>query len=380
MSSTEAQTPVQAVFERLRGPAAVLLLAVNGFLLIVGLLSIATSSLDLSDALATSRGGFAGLTQVLLPALAVVLVAVVQPAKDKLVPLACMIALGELAFSILLGLITNLSIFAASYSTAGTKFAGFLEGLAWIVLLAGVAFVVLQMMMAARGAANPAAAQGGYGGYPGGQYGEMPGQGMPGDTGARPAAPYGGQAGYPGQPQQPQQPQQQDWPGQQQPGQDWGQPVPSGQPTQAWNAQPAWPGQQQPGQPGQPGQHQGQPAQQPGQDWGQPQQSAWPSQAPTSGQPAPFAPPSSGVPYGQPSSGVPYGQQPSSGMPYGGAYPAQQPGYGSAHQAAPTSGFPQPTSGYPGPNNPGNQDTNIVNVNDLLPPDQQQHRGPRHGE
>ncbi|GAA0267695.1 hypothetical protein GCM10009539_63200 [Cryptosporangium japonicum] len=369
MSSTEAPTPVQAVVERLRGPAAVLLLAVNGVLLLVGLLAIATSSLDVSDALATSRGSFLGLTQVLLPVVAVLLVAVVRPTKDKLAPLVSMIALGELAFSVLLGLITSLSIFAASYSTAGSKFASFLEGIAWVALTAAVAFFVLQVLMAARGAAAPAGAQGGYGAYPGAQ-----GQGY--DTGARPAAPYGGQAGYPGQPQQPQPQPGGEWPGQQQPGQDWGQPaqpqpgqdwgqpVPSGQPTQAWNAQPSWPGQQ-PGQ--QPGQVQPQS--------GPPQAGQWSSQVPTSGQPAPFTPPSSGVPYGQPSSGVPYGQQPSSGVPYG--YQGQQPGYGSAHQAAPTSGFPQPTSGYP---NPGSQETNIVNVNDLLPPDQQQHRGPRHGE
>lgn len=362
MSSTEAQTPVQAVFERLRGPAAVLLLAVNGFLLLIGLLSIITSSLDLSDALASSRGNFVGLSQAVLPAFAVVLVALVQPAKDKLVPLVSMIALAELGFSALFGLIANVSIFAASYS-AGSTFVAFLEGLGWIALVAGVAFLVLQMMLAARGAARPAAAQGGYGAYPGapgGQYGEAPGQGAGGygDTGARPAAPYGGQAGYPGQPQQPQQ--SQEWPGQAPQGQpEWpGQPVQAGQPTQAWQGQPSWPGQQQPGQ---------QPSQQ------------WPSQAPTSGQPAQFVPPSSGVPYGQPSSGVPYGQQPSSGMPYGapGGYPGQQQAYGGTHQNAPTSGYPQPTSGYP---NAGAQETNVVNVNDLLPPDQGQHRQPRHGD
>jgi len=369
VSSTEAETPVQAVFERLRGPAAVLFVAVNGFLLLVGLLSILTSSLDLTDALATARGWFLGLGPALLPALALVLVAVVRPAKDKLVPLVSLAAVVELGFAALFGLITMLSTFASGYS-AGSSFVAFLEGLGWLALVGGVFFFALQTLLAARGAAPKGAAAYGQGGYPGGPYGQQqPGQHQPGPDGW-PGQPQPGQsqpgqsgqghqewpsAGQPGQGQPPQGQPQQGQPGQGQP--EWGQPAQSGQPTQGWAAQPAWPGQQ-PAQPGQ-----------------------WPSQAPTSGQPA-YNPPSSGVPYGQPSSGVPYGApgQPSSGVPYGGpggAYPAQQPGYGSAHSAAPTSGFPQPTSGYPAPSE---QHTNVVNVNDLLPPDQGGYRPPRHGD
>ncbi|GAA3385580.1 hypothetical protein [Cryptosporangium minutisporangium] len=372
MSSTEALPPVRAVFERLRGPAAVLLLAVNGFLLVVGLFSIPTSSLDVTDALATSRGWFLGLAPALLPALAVVLAAVVNPPKEKLVPLVSIVAVAELGFAALFGLVTMLSTFAAGYST-GSKFVAFLEGLAWLALIAGALFFAVQTLLAVRGS-RPA--QAGYAGYPGAPYGE----GMPGDTGSRPAAhtgavpmPGGSPYGQPGQPQQGWPPQQGSWPGQ---GAQQGQPT-GAQPTSG--AAYGTPGQSSwPGQPGGPGQPAG------------PGQSQWPSQAPTSGQPGAYAPPSSGVPYGgqpgQPGQG--YAGQPASGPPYGapgpaGAYPAPQPGYGPP-SSAPTSGYPGPTSGYPTPpgsaGRPDAQDTNVVNVNDLLPPEQGGAHRPRNAD
>jgi hypothetical protein len=277
--------------QRLREPAAWVLLAVAGVQLFAGLIELFAGGGDNSGGFKyraygeISDGFFTQVSTVALVALAVALVTVIGPAPTRQARTIVMGALGVVGGMALFGVVSWLAslLVDSQFAGGGDKLAVFLYGaskLAVIGIAGWFVFAVFQAMQPAR-PQGQAQMPGGYPGYqqggqqqfgqpqPGQQYGQpeygqQPGQQQFG----QPQPGYGQQPYQPGAEGQPAPQAQPDYgqqPGQPQPGQQYGQPQ-FGQPQQPGEYQPGQEQQgYQQGQPQQPGQQQyGQGAPQPG--------------------------------------------------------------------------------------------------------------------
>jgi hypothetical protein len=358
---------IRGEVQRVREPAALLLLAGTALSVIGGVWVLLSSQNQLLDAINFGTGAnvgaglnfgdrslqafsyFGAVYVTALPVVAVIL-ATLAGAKVARAREITMAATVLQALALVLGVVAWLGAFGSHLTTSG-KTQSFVIDLGCIAVSVAALLFTLAVMRSSElqgssAAAVPAtgqqmpvpqmAGQAGYGqGYAQqaaraqqGQQGQQAGYGQPGQYGYT-------QPGYGQQPGRAPQGQ----PGQGQPGQ--GQPG-QGQPGQGQ------PGHGQPGQ-GQPGQ--GQPGQ--GQQQGQPGQGHQPGQ-PAHAQPS-YAQPS----YGQPGTGYAQpGQQPGQQQPYGQPGYGQQyaqPGYGQQYaqpgygqQARPQQGYAQPGQTPPG--------------------------------
>jgi len=315
-----------------RDLGALTLLAVNGLLLLIGLLSLLTGlASDLPDSFKgraeVEFDTFAGLVPVLLPLAAVALTAVVAAtARARLVLLLTLVEYGVSALFALVCLFAAFVLeLGRTYSLSLVDAFGALFGrLAWLALLGVAGFLVVRLMQRVYTAPKPVrVAPAGYPGYP--QPGYPGGYGQPAAGYPQPQPP----AGYPGA-------------------------APTGYPQAPYPPVAAEPSGQYPryqGGYGQPGY--GQPAQ--ADPYAQP--TAPFAAQPTSAQPT-SAQPASGQPaYGQPTSGQPAYGQPGYGQPgYG------QPGYGQPEPPTAASAPPAGADGVPaaapetGTAHPGTED------------------------
>ncbi|MEU5907642.1 hypothetical protein [Micromonospora sp. NPDC047527] len=302
-ASTDASQARQLT-KPLRELGALALLGANAVLLFVGLLRLLSPNdyADITDRAGGAFFAFIGVEAVALPLLAVLLATHISPIVPK-AKLITQVALGEYAFSALLGTLTMLVWTVGRLAEAEILDAllGVLSRFAWLIIFGVAAWVVFTVWRRLYYVPKPKAQPGVYG---------QPQPGWPQQQGGWPAP---GQPG--GQPQG-------GWPA---PGQPGGQP------------QEGWPGQQG-GQPqgGWPGQQGGQPqAQFPGQ-YGQ---SSPPFQAaPQSAPPAPQSAP----PF--PQSGPPFPTAPQSAPPVN---PAPQSAPPAPQSAPPAPPFGQPPSADP---------------------------------
>ncbi|MER7330144.1 MULTISPECIES: hypothetical protein [unclassified Micromonospora] len=295
-ASTDA-TEASQLTKPLRELAAFVLLGANAVFLFVGLIRLLTPTeyVPFAGRAGSAFSAFVGMEAAALPVLAVLLATHVRPTTPK-AKLITQVALGEYAFSALLGALTFL-VWTVDLLAAGEvleAFTGLLVRVAWLALLGLGAFVVFKIWRTLYFVPSPKPQPGVYG---------QPQPGWP------------QQGGYPA------------------PGQP-GQPIP-GQP-----------GQPIPGQPGQPI---------PGQQgaW----QAPGPYGAPYGQQPAPFGGPQATPPFTPaPQSGPPAAAAPQSAPPFGssptappfGPPPSAEPTQAIPRQSVePTQAIPRPTDGEP---------------------------------
>ncbi|MFI0357220.1 hypothetical protein [Actinomadura sp. 9N407] len=250
--------------QRLREPAAWVLLAAAGVQLFAGLIELVAGGGDNSGGFKyrayaeISTGFFTQVSTVALVALAVALAAVLGPAPTRQARNIIMGALGVLGGMALFGVVSWLAslLVDSRYAGGGEKLAVFLFGaskLAVIGIAGWFVFAVFQAMQPARPKGQAQMPQGGYPDF-GYQQGQQPqqqfGQPQPGQQYGEPQPgqqQFGQQASQPGYGQQPYQPGAE---GQQAP-QGYGQQPGQPQPGQQQPGQPQF-GQQQFGQPQQP--------------------------------------------------------------------------------------------------------------------------------
>ncbi|WP_433537106.1 hypothetical protein ACQPZK_04660 [Micromonospora sp. CA-249363] len=324
-------TQARQLTKPLRELGALALLGANAVFLFVGLLRLISPAeyTDFTGRAGSSFFSFIGVEAVVLPLLAVLLATHVAPVLPK-AKLITQVALGEYAFSALLGTLTMLiwTVGRLAQAEIFDALLGVLTRFAWLVIFAVAAWVVFTIWRAFYYVPKPKPQPGVYG---------QPPQGWPQQPGGWPA---------PGQPGQP----QGGWPA---PGQPGGYPQ-SGQPG-------GYPQAQFPGQYGQPSPP------------FQPPQSAPPFQAtPQSAPPFPqSAPPANPGPQSAPAA-------PQSAPPFPQSAPPANPGpqfapappFGQPPSADPTQTIPRqsaepaaadPTQAIPRPANEDNDRTQHIN-------------------
>ncbi|WP_406077331.1 hypothetical protein [Micromonospora sp. NBC_00858] len=223
-ASTDA-TQARQLTKPLRELGALALLGANAVFLFVGLLRLLIPSdfSDFSDRSGSASYTFIGFEAVVLPLLAVLLATHISPVLPK-AKLITQVALGEYAFSALLGTLTMLIWTVGRLAEAEVLDAllGVLTRFAWLMIFAVAAWVVYTIWRklyyvprpkpqpGVYGQPQPGQPQPGWpqqqGGWPApGQPGGQPAGGWPapGQPGGYPPAQYPGQYGQPSPPFQP---------------------------------------------------------------------------------------------------------------------------------------------------------------------------------
>jgi hypothetical protein len=314
-------TQARQLTKPLRELGALALLGANAVFLFVGLLRLISPAeyTDFTGRAGSSFFSFIGVEAVVLPLLAVLLATHVAPVLPK-AKLITQVALGEYAFSALLGTLTMLiwTVGRLAQAEIFDALLGVLTRFAWLVIFAVAAWVVFTIWRAFYYVPKPKPQPGVYG---------QPPQGWPQQPGGWPA---------PGQPGQP----QGGWPA---PGQPGGYPQ-SGQPG-------GYPQAQFPGQYGQPS---------------PPFQA--PQSAPPHQQSAPLFPQSAPPANPGPQSAPPFPQSAPPANP--GPQFASAPPFGQPPSADPTQTIPRqsaepaaadPTQAIPRPANEDNDRTQHIN-------------------
>jgi hypothetical protein len=134
-----SEASAHAVFDRFRGPAALVLLLANGVLLFCSLLYVVVpvgDSPGLNYRLLSGTNSFLSLTPLVLPVVALLLVTAVRPALRAAVPMVAAVATAELGAAALLGLICELGGQVNNGIAWQTRLIGFIEALAWLAVFA----------------------------------------------------------------------------------------------------------------------------------------------------------------------------------------------------------------------------------------------------